>query len=325
MLQKALSSIEVVANPNVLVGYDKADDAGVYLLDDQVALVQSVDFFTPVVDDPFFYGQIAAANSLSDVYAMGGSPRFALSIVGFPKEGVDEGILHEILRGGGEKMKEARVAVIGGHSVQDPEIKFGYCVTGIVSPQKVYTNAGAKPGDVLVLTKPLGTGIITTGIKFGKTEPRIAEVAIQWMCQLNSYVRDKLAKFRVHSVTDITGYGLIGHAYEMALASDVTLSFDADQIPVMEGVGELAGKGMLPGGIESNRRYVGSSISWHDVPSLRQKILLDPQTSGGLLISTSEQDGVTLGRELDAEGYLGRVVGRVVPRGDFSIEVRASN
>lgn len=325
MLQKALSSIEVVANPNVLVGYDKADDAGVYLLDDQVALVQSVDFFTPVVDDPFFYGQIAAANSLSDVYAMGGSPRFALSIVGFPKEGVDEGILHEILRGGSEKMKEARVAVIGGHSVQDPEIKFGYCVTGIVSPQKVYTNAGAKPGDVLVLTKPLGTGIITTGIKFGKTEPRIAEVAIQWMCQLNSYVRDKLAKFRVHSVTDITGYGLIGHAYEMALASDVTLSFDADQIPVMEGVGELAGKGMLPGGIESNRRYVGSSISWHDVPSLRQKILLDPQTSGGLLISTSEQDGVTLGRELDAEGYLGRVVGRVVPRGDFSIEVRASN
>lgn len=303
------------------MGYDKADDAGVYLLDNQTALVQSVDFFTPVVDDPFVYGQISAANSLSDIYAMGGSPRFALSVVGFPKENLDEAILHEILRGGSEKMKEAGVAVIGGHSVQDPEIKFGYCVTGIVHPDRVYTNAGARPGDVLLLSKPLGTGIISTGIKFQKTAAHIAEAAVQCMLQLNSHVGEKLARFEVHSVTDITGYGLAGHSYEIAMASDVTLSFNVEQIPVLEGVEELAKNGMLPGGIESNRRYVGSSVSWHDVSTLHQQIILDPQTSGGLLVSLPEQDGIELSRELEEEGFVGRLIGRVLRRGDFHLEI----
>ncbi len=211
----------------MLVGFDKADDAGVYRLDDQTAVVQTVDFFTPIVDDPFTYGQIAAANSLSDVYAMGGSPRFALSIVCFPKDKLEEEVLHEILRGGAEKMKEARVAVIGGHSVQDQEIKFGYCVTGLIDPRKIYSNSAARPGDVLLLTKPLGTGIIATGIKLRKTPPEVAQNAIEWMRKLNAPASDGLEKFHIHSVTDVTGFGLIGHAYEMAQGSKTTLTFNA--------------------------------------------------------------------------------------------------
>lgn len=323
MLLKALAGIEVFSDPNVIVGYEKADDAGVYRIDERTALVQSVDFFTPVVDDPFQYGQIAAANSLSDIYAMGGVPRFALSIVGFPRGEVDDDVLHEILRGGAEKMKEARVAIIGGHSVQDPEIKFGYCVTGIVDPGRVYTNAGARPGDVLVLTKPLGTGIITTGIKFQKTPAEVAQRAIDWMLQLNSFARDKLEKFEVHAVTDITGYGLIGHAYEMAAGSNVTLTFHADKIPVIQGAEALAQKGMLPGGIKTNLRYVGDSISWDGLPSVRQQILLDPQTSGGLLISLPEDEGARLAAELEVGSYMGRVVGRVSDRRHVFLQVIA--
>ena len=322
MLENVLSATDAFVDPRVMVGYEKADDAGVYLLTEDTAIVQSIDFFTPVVDDPFQYGQIAAANSLSDIYAMGGVPRFALSVVAFPIGEVDEDILHEIVRGGSDKMKEARVAVIGGHSVQDPEIKFGYCATGTVNPQKVYTNGGAKAGDVLVLTKPLGTGIVATGIKFGKTPPRIADKAIQWMLQLNSHVADQLTKFDVHAVTDITGCGLIGHGYEMARASGITIAFEADRIPILEGVEELARRRMLAGGIESNRRYVGSSISWGGVNSLRQKILLDPQTSGGLLISLPQEEGMRLCRELEGQGYLGRLVGQVLPFADFHVRVK---
>lgn len=322
MLQRALSGIEVFADSNVLVGYEKADDAGVYRIDDETALVQSVDFFTPVVDDPFVYGQIAAANSLSDIYAMGGIPRFALSIVGFPKREVEEEVLHQILRGGTEKMKEAGVAVIGGHSVQDPEIKFGYCVTGVVHPQKVYTNSGAKPGDVLILTKPLGTGIITTGIKFQKSDPQVAQIAIDWMLLLNSHARNALEKYTVHSVTDITGYGLIGHAYEMALGSDVTLELNSGHVPILEGTEELAEAGMLSGGIQSNLRYVESSISWNGVSPLRQKILLDPQTSGGLLISLPEEQGRRLSKELESEGHMGRIIGRVRKHGEVHLRVK---
>ncbi len=295
----------------MLVGFDKADDAGVYRLDDQTAVVQTVDFFTPIVDDPFVYGQIAAANSLSDVYAMGGSPRFALSIVCFPKDKLAEEVLHEILRGGAEKMKEAQVAVIGGHSVQDQEIKFGYCVTGLIDPGKIYSNSAARPGDVLLLTKPLGTGIIATGIKFEKTPPDVAQDAIEWMRKLNAPARDGMEKFHIHAVTDVTGFGLIGHAYEMAQGSGATLTFSAAKIPVIKGTEELAKQGMLPGGIESNRHYVGESIVWNDISSLRQQIMLDPQTSGGLLISLPEEEAGQLAEELKAAGFLGEQVGRV--------------
>ncbi|MDA2927396.1 selenide, water dikinase SelD [Acidobacteria bacterium AH-259-G07] len=321
MLQRVLAGINVYQDSNVLVGYEKADDAGVYRLDDERALVQTVDFFTPVVDDPFTYGQIAAANSLSDIYAMGGVPHFALSIVGFPSDSLEEEVLHKILRGGTEKMNEAQVAVIGGHSVQDPQVKFGYCVTGLVNPQKMYTNSTAKAGDILLLTKPLGTGIIATGIKFKKTPSDIGKRAIRWMLRLNAEAVDRMGKFRVHSVTDITGYGLVGHAYEMAQASGKTLFLNAGKVPVMEGTEELARKGMLPEGIESNRRYVGTAISWNGIPSLRQKILLDPQTSGGLLISLHKEDGKTLAEELEAEGFLGQQVGHVADLGPTYIQV----
>ncbi len=320
---KALSGIEVFADPNVLVGYEKADDAGVYRLDDQTALVQSVDFFTPVVDDPYVYGQIAAANSLSDIYAMGGVPRFALSVLGFPKDNGAEEILHSILKGGTDKMNEARVAVIGGHSVQDPEIKFGYCVTGIVSPQRIYTNSGARPGDTLILTKPLGTGIITTGIKFNKATPEVAAEAIKWMLVLNAAAGELLNKFTVHSVTDITGYGLLGHAYEMANGSDVTMVLESAKLPVLEGAAELARHSMLPGGIETNRRYVGHSVRWNGTSEFQQQIVLDPQTSGGLLISMPSSQAEDLVGELEAAGYLGRSIGRVEPRREFLIEVNA--
>lgn len=304
-----------------MVGFDKADDAGVYRLDDQTAVVQTVDFFTPIVDDPFIYGQISAANSLSDIYAMGGTPRFALSIVCFPKDKLKEEVLHEILRGGTEKMNEAQVPVIGGHSVEDQEIKFGYCVTGLINPDKIYSNSGAKPGDVLLLTKPLGTGIIATGIKFEKTPPDITRNAIEWMQKLNAVGRDGMGKFQIHSVTDITGYGLIGHAYEMAHASGTTLIFSAEKVPVIEGTEELAKRGMLPGGIESNRRYVGDSIVWNGVSSLRQQIMLDPQTSGGLLISLPEKEAGQLAADLKAEGFLGEVIGRVSDLKDTHIRV----
>jgi selenide,water dikinase len=306
-----LAEISVYPDSNVLVGFDKADDAGVYRLDDQTAVVQTLDFFTPIVDDPFIYGQIAAANSLSDVYAMGGSPRFALSIVCFPKDKLDENVLHEILRGGTEKMNEAQVPVIGGHSVSDEEIKFGYCVTGLVHPDRVHSNSAAKPGDVLLLTKPLGTGIIATGIKFEKTPAEVAQNAIEWMRKLNNPGRERMEKFHIHSVTDVTGFGLIGHAYEMAQGSGTTLTFSAARVPVIEGTEELAKQGLLPGGIESNRRYVGESIVWNDVSALRQQIMLDPQTSGGLLISLPEEEAGQLAQELEAAGFLGEQIGRV--------------
>jgi len=301
----------VYSDPNVLVGFEKADDAGVYRLDDQTAVVQTVDFFTPIVDDPFIYGQIAAANSLSDIYAMGGSPRFALSIVCFPKDKLGEDVLHQVLRGGTDKMKEAEVPVIGGHSVEDQEIKFGYCVTGLIHPDKIYSNSAAKPGDVLLLTKPLGTGIIATGIKLGKTPTDVAQNAIEWMRKLNAPGRDGMEKFHIHSVTDVTGYGLIGHAYEMAQGSGTTLSGSAAKVPVIEGTEELAKLGMLPGGIESNRRYVGESIVWDGVSSLRQQIMLDPQTSGGLLISLPEEEAGQLAADLEAAGFLGEKIGSV--------------
>lgn len=321
MLQRALANIEVYSDPNVLVGYQTADDAGVYRLDAENALVQTVDFFTPIVDDPYTYGAIAATNALSDVYAMGGIPRLALSLVGFPKDTLDEAVLHEILSGGSEKMKQARVAVVGGHSVQDKELKFGYCVTGFVNPDRMYTNSGAQSGDVLILTKPLGTGIVTTGIKAARTPSSLEQEAIEWMLKSSAPAVDLLRGHPVHAVTDITGYGLIGHAFELARGSGVTLALQAEKVPVMAGLEELAEGGLLPQGIESNRRYVGEAISWNGVSEVRQWILLDPQTSGGLLISLPEEDAKQLSEDLEAEGFSGRLIGRVRPLGQVHIEV----
>ncbi len=323
MLARALSDLPVYEDPDVLVGYDRADDGGVYRLDDERALVQTVDFFTPIVDDPFLYGQIAAANSLSDIYAMGGTPRFALSIVAFPEDRLGEEVLHEILRGGTEKMAEAGVPVIGGHSVKDKEVKFGYCVTGLVGPGRIYRNAGVQAGDALLLTKPLGTGIIATGIKFQKASSAVSDGAIHWMSQLNAHALECLQKFPVHSVTDVTGFGLLGHAWEMATASGVTLVFQAATLPVMEGAQELAGQGMLPGGIESNRRYVGDDVTWNGTTEFHQQVMLDPQTSGGLLISVPEAEAEGLSEELQAAQLLGERIGAVVEFKDTHIRVES--
>lgn len=309
-------------DPNVLVGYQTADDAGVYLLDEGTALVQSVDFFTPVVDDPFIYGQIAAANSLSDIYAMGGTPRFALSVVGFPKSGVDPDVLREILQGGVEKLAEASVAVMGGHSVQDPEIKFGYCVTGVIDPAKVRRNDTARAGDILILTKPIGTGVIATAIKFEKASSEVAAEAVENMLRLNKIAAAAASGFRVHSMTDVTGFGLLGHAFEMASSAGVTFQIEANRIPLLTGTVELAAAGMLPGGIATNRDYVGANLSWQGPKDL-EPLLFDPQTSGGLLCCVHPDDASAFSRELEERGELAATIGRVGPRQETALQVTA--
>lgn len=311
MLEEVLSGIQPIADPNVLVGFDKADDAGVYRLSDDLAMVQTVDFFTPVVDDPFVYGKIAAANALSDIYAMGAKPLFALSVVGFPSGLLETSVLAEILQGGTSKMNEAQVPVIGGHSVQDQELKFGYCVTGSIRPADVLTNAGARPGDVLFLTKPLGTGIITTGIKFGKTSTDVAEAAISVMEELNATAASVFSQFAVHAVTDVTGFGFVGHAFELARASKVTLQLNAAGVPILKGTAALARKGMLPGGIKTNARYVGTTVDWGSVGQTEQQILLDPQTSGGLLVSVAADAKLGLLQKWHSLGVRASEVGRV--------------
>ncbi len=314
MLQRALAEVGGYRDENVLVGFETADDGGVYRLDAELALVQTVDFFTPIVDDPFVYGQIAAANALSDVYAMGGRPRTALSLVGFPEGDLDEKILADILRGGASKMEEAEVAILGGHSVKDPELKFGYAVTGLVHPERVLTNRGAQPGDVLLLSKPLGTGIVSTAVKFGRCPEKVAADATRWMLQLNRPLAEAAARRKVHAATDITGYGLAGHAFEMARASGVCLEFHYSRVPVLEGVAELAGQGNLPGGIESNRKFVGAAADWGDCPSRLREALLDPQTSGGLLLSMAPEEAKRFDADLDPETAAVVEVGRVTKR-----------
>jgi selenide,water dikinase len=320
VLERVLSQTEALPNPRVLVGFDKADDGGVYLLNDDQALVQTIDFFTPVVDDPKIFGQIAAANALSDVYAMGGQPVVSLSVLCFPEGVVEEELLVEIVQGGTSKMNEAGVSVVGGHSVQDREMKFGYAVTGIVDPKRMITNAAAQPGDHLLLTKPLGIGIITTGIKFGKANPAAEKEAIRWMLRLNQ-LGSSLSGRNVRAATDITGYGLLGHAFEMAKASNVTLRLEAGRVPVIEGTEAMAAEKILPGGIMSNRRYLGEEVDWRETSDAMQSILLDPQTSGGLLISIPQEASRGLRKWLNEEGSGCWKVGEVVARSETAIQV----
>jgi len=312
--------MEVFRHPNVLVGYETADDAGVYLLDDRTALVQTVDFFTPIVDDPFVFGQIAAANALSDIYAMGAKPLFALAVLGYNSKLGPE-VLHQLLAGGADKMREAEVSIMGGHSVKDQELKFGYAVTGVTTPDRIYRNRDARPGDVLILTKPLGTGLISTGIKRNATSPELAAEGIRWMLQLNRAAAQELYRFNVHAVTDVTGYGLLGHAFEVASASRVTLRIHFARIPLIEGVWPLAEAGLFPGGQEANRRLLGDKVRWNDTPALWQRILLDPQTSGGLLISLPAEEADALQKTLQERGVSSYEIGSVHQLGDFSLDV----
>ncbi len=326
-------------DPNVLVGFDHADDAGVYQLSPEQALVQTVDFFTPIVDDPYTFGQIAATNALSDVYAMGGRPLTALALVCFPDK-ADLEILERILAGGLSKMIEAGCTVIGGHSIRDEETKFGYSVTGMIHPKKIYQNAGAKPGDKLIFTKALGTGVISTAIKKGKAEQRWIDTAIESMTTLNkkaaevittghvgtdaivrrveqsstapSHPEARTQPFPVHSMTDITGFGLIGHAREILLASDVSIKIEAGKVPLLEGALACIHAGHIPGGLNNNRAFAECLVEYDkQVPEDLRTILYDPQTAGGLLICTPEGDALT--QALIKVGVPAVQIGEVIP------------
>jgi selenide,water dikinase len=310
ILDRVLASIPRVANENVLVGFDTADDAGVYQLTAELALVQTVDFFTPVVDDPFTYGAIAAANALSDVYAMGGRPISALSILAYPAQG-DLDDLEQILQGGAEKMREADCAVLGGHSVADDEIKFGYAVTGTVHPARVKANAGARAGDALVFTKRLGTGVISTALKRGVARDADVAASVASMLTLNRKACEAMLKYDVHGCTDVTGFGLIGHAREMALASGITLEIDVDRLQFLPGALEYARLGAIPGGLKNNREFAACVVETaRDLPQEVEDLLYDPQTSGGLLIALPEADAAALAG-VYPEAY---AIGRVLPR-----------
>jgi selenide,water dikinase len=308
----------------VLVDYRTSDDAGVFRFGDGRALVQTVDFFTPVVDDPFAYGRIAGANALSDIYAMGGRPLTALAIAGFPADG-DRDVLSQIFRGGLEALREAGVALLGGHTVQDQEIKFGYAVTGEVDPARMWTNGGARVGDRLILTKPLGTGVIATAIKFERADSRIADGAITSMVQLNKLAAETLAAVdgdAVHACTDITGFGLIGHATEMARASRCLVSIDAARVPLLDGALDLV-DGNTPGGGRTNKDYFGSGV--HGANTLDRRVvqlLYDPQTSGGLLVAvTPDALSVSLAA-LRAAGVQAHEVGSVEPAAPVAVTLR---
>jgi selenide,water dikinase len=305
-----LASIPRVANENVLVGFDTADDAGVYQLTAELALVQTVDFFTPIVDDPFTFGAIAAANALSDVYAMGGRPISALSILAYPAKG-DLEDLEQILKGGAEKMREADCAVLGGHSIADDEIKFGYAVTGTVHPARVKANAGARAGDALVFTKRLGTGVISTALKRGMARDADVESSIASMLTVNRKACEAMLQYDVHGCTDVTGFGLIGHAREMALASGVTLEIEVDRLRFLDGALEYARLGAIPGGLKNNREYASYAVETaRDLPTEMEALLYDPQTSGGLLITLPEADAAALEGAFPEAYRVGRVLAR---------------
>jgi len=316
-LAQVLSKLPTQSSKNVIVGFDTSDDAGVFRLSDDTALVQTVDFFTPVADDPYIYGQVAAVNSLNDVYAMGGRPLSALSIVCYPQRG-DWDVLGDILRGGQEAMNAEGVVVIGGHSVDDQEMKFGYAVTGVVHPDRVISNAGSQSGDILVLTKPIGTGAINTAIKHGKASRDTEAAALRAMTTSAASASLSMQEHGANACTDVTGFGLLGHAFEMAKASDMTLIIDSQAVPLLPDVLELIAEGMLTRGDKNNRAYVGSAVDIDaKVSSVLQSALFDPQTAGGLLISMPEK-GVP-GLIGDVEGAV--VIGRVESKGAHLIKV----
>jgi selenide,water dikinase len=314
-LDSVLATLPKQSDPNVLVGFDTGDDAGVYLITPDIALVQTVDFFTPIVDDPWTFGQIAATNSLSDVYAMGGRPVSALSIVGFPNTGRDLDMLEKILQGGLAKMQEADCSVIGGHSIGDEEIKFGYAVTGVVDPKRVLANRGARPGDRLVLTKRLGTGIIATALKKRKASEASVNASIESMRMLNRTGSEVAREFDVHAATDITGFGLLGHLRTMAAASRVSMVIEHEGVEFLPDALDYSRQGFLPGGLKNNIKFVSGCVEFDPrIPQKIRNLLFDPQTSGGLLLVVSERDAGALVDKLGNRGVPARRVGRVVEK-----------
>jgi selenide,water dikinase len=290
-------------HPDVIVGTETSDDAGVFRLRGDLAIVNTVDFFTPIVDDPYVFGQIAAANALSDVYAMGAEPRTALNIVGFPRGALDLDVLTEILRGGAERARKAGAVVIGGHSIIDAELKYGMAVTGVVHPKRVIRNVGVRPGDALVLTKPLGTGIITTALKRRAAPAQSVRRAIASMIALNRTASRIMRRYPVHACSDVTGFGVLGHALEMASGTRVTITIESSRLPVLEGAVHLAQAGYLTGGCKRNRNYLDDKVSIDPaVPQGLVQVAFDPQTSGGLLIAISAARAPSLVRALRASG-----------------------
>jgi selenide, water dikinase len=346
ILDQVLGKLPRQHDANVLVGFDHADDAGVYKISPDTALVQTVDFFTPMVDDPYTFGQIAATNALSDVYAMGGRPITSLALVCFPAKG-DLEVLEQILAGGLSKMMEANCTIVGGHSIRDEETKFGYSVTGLTHPDRVFTNGGARPGDRLLFTKALGTGVISTAIKKGAAKQSWIDAATRSMTTLNKIASEAIVAFcaatshvgagippaqaeqssassPVHSLTDVTGFGLIGHAREMAFASDVSLRFRVNQIPILEGARDCIRAGNIPGGLNSNRDFAECVVGYEEgIPDELKTILFDPQTAGGLLIAVAAKDSPNLTRELRAAGVPAVEIGDVVERTKPLITVAA--
>ena len=307
---------------NLLVGFDTADDAGVYRLRDDLAIVQTLDFFTPIVDDPFVYGQIAALNSINDVWAMAGTPLTAMAITCFPKKGVDPAILGEIMRGGLETLNKYCVTLIGGHSVDNEQIMFGYSVTGVIDPNKIATNAGARLGDAVILTKPIGTGVISTGIKFEKAGKDVMAASIETMLTPGKFAAEAMREFEVKGATDVTGFALLGHAWELACASKVTIEIDSASVPLLEGALELAAQGLLTSGDKTNRKYIGDDIEIAESVSKELRHLLyDPQTAGGMLISIPADRAGKLLSRLQENYPRAAVIGRVTERGSRALVI----
>ena len=312
VLAQLLGDMKVRTDPNLLVGFDKSDDASVYKVTDELALVQTVDFFPPIHDDPYIFGQIAATNALSDVYAMGGEPKLALNVMAVPKDMPPETV-HEMLRGGYDKAYEAGAIITGGHSILDDEPKYGLAVTGFVRPDRVLTNSGARPGDVLLLTKPLGVGILTTAAKVGMTSPEGMALAVRLMTTLNKTARDAMVRCRVHACTDVTGFSLLGHGLEMAQGSGVELHLDVDAIDLIGEAVELARLGVLPEGMYRNRAFAEPYVDAGDVELARQDVLYDPQTAGGLLIAVDPADADALYNALRGAVPSARRIGTAEP------------
>ena len=297
VLAQLLEDIKVHSDPNLLVGFDRSDDASVYKVSDELALVQTVDFFPPIADDPYTFGAIAATNALSDVYAMGGEPKLALNIMAVPED-MSKETVHEILRGGYDKVYEAGALITGGHSIYDEEPKYGLAVTGFVHPDKVLTNSGARPGDVLLFTKPLGIGVLTSAMKAGLVSKETEQLAYRLMTTLNKAARDAMVKYDVHACTDVTGFGMMGHLLEMAQGSDVEIHVDVSGVDMIPDAVEFARMGVLPAGMYRNRSFAEDYVDLGGTPLEKADLLFDPQTAGGLVISVSAADADALFEEL---------------------------
>ncbi len=322
VLAKLLSDIKVHHDDNLLVGFDKSDDASVYKISDDLAIVQTVDFFPPIADDPYLFGQIAATNALSDVYAMGGEPKLCLNIMAIPENMPMEAV-HALLRGGYDKVYEAGALITGGHSIHDDEPKYGLAVTGFVHPDKMLTNSNARPGDVLLLTKPIGIGVLSTAAKADMLSKSGQELINRLMTTLNKAARDAMVKYNVHACTDVTGFGLIGHTYEMASGSDTEIILDVDSIDLIPEALELARMGMLPAGMYRNRSFAQAHVDAGDTELAKQDMLYDPQTAGGLLIAVAPEDADALFNELKNTVPSAQRIGTVSEyKGDKRIRLR---